>query len=348
VKVTFVYAQSRRALVEQVAAGTAPDSQLLGQSRLGELGIEAGIHEPRLTRRQWRSRAGHWLAWYGRELLLPWEMPRSDAVVTTLPRLFPLASRLRGRPLYVMNQGLCNENDRSSRPRRAAQTAVLRAAAGIVCFALAHRERLLQQTGLHPERVHVATLGVDEAFWTPRDGPVEDYVIAVGFDPGRDYATLAEAMRGLPYRTVIVARPRNLVGVPLPENSELQGDASFLELRDLYARARCVIVPTRREGYPYGGDTTGLTTLLEAMAMAKPIVISEHGWLSDYVVDGHSARLVPAEDAARLREAIERLCEDRPLAESMGRAARAAIEERLTTRHLAERLASILRADAPA
>jgi glycosyltransferase involved in cell wall biosynthesis len=347
VKVTFVYAQPRRALQAKIVAGEAPDSPLLGQSHLAEFGIEADIYDPRLSRRRWRSRAANWLAWYGREVVLPWELPAADAVCTPLSTLLPLADRVRSRRICILNQGLCNKLARSSPARRRLQVVSLRASAAVICHAESNRERLLAQAGLDPERVHTAPLGVDQSFFVPRNGAVGDYVLAVGFDWGRDYATFVEAMGGLSYRTVVVARPRNLAGLSLPPGSEVVHDPSFVELRDLYAGARCVVIPTRNEGYPFGGDTSGITSLLEAMAMAKPVIVSERRTLRDYVVDGESARIVPAEDPAALLEAIRETFEDRPLREALGEAALETVRRRHTTRHLSERIAAILRATVP-
>jgi glycosyltransferase involved in cell wall biosynthesis len=342
-KVTFVYSQPRAALLERIAAGQAPDSPLLGQSRLREFGIDANVYDARLTRRPWRSRAANRLAWYGRELVLPFELRGVDAVCTPLSTLFPIADRLRSQQVFILNQGLCNKLSRSSRPRRLLQIASLRASAAVICHANSNRERLLAQTGFASERVHTAALGVDESFFAPRGGEPGDYVLAVGFDGGRDYATFAEAIRGLAYRTIIVARPRNLAGISLPRNTEVLHDPSFVELRDLYARARCVVIPTKHEEYPFGGDTSGITSLLEAMAMAKPVIVSERRTLRDYVVDGESARIVPVADPARLRDAIRETFDDRALREGLGEAALQTVRRRHTTRHLAERIAAILR-----
>ena len=46
-------------------------------------------------------------------------------------------------------------------------------------------------------------------------------------------------------------------------------------LGELYAGAACVVLPQRRPEYPYGSEGGGLTALLEALAMAKPLVASD-------------------------------------------------------------------------
>ena len=110
-------------------------------------------------------------------------------------------------------------------------------------------------------------------------------MLAVGRDMARDYGTFARAVVGLDARAVIVASERNLTDVTVPGNVELRLNVSYPELRELYAGAACVVLPTRREGYHYGADCSGQTVLLDAMAMGRPVVASERSTLSDYVRD---------------------------------------------------------------
>jgi glycosyltransferase involved in cell wall biosynthesis len=57
---------------------------------------------------------------------------------------------------------------------------------------------------------------------------------------------------------------------------------------------------------------------------------------------GRSGLTVPPQDPRALRERIERVLGDNELAGGLGRVAREDVERRLTTRHLAERLAPFL------
>jgi len=339
-RVAFVYPNSRRELVADVARGEAPDSILLGQNHLAELGIEATIHEPRLTRSP-HSGLAHRVTWNLRELTLPWELRNVDVAFTPLANLLPLAARARrGLRIVVVNYGLCMIYERSSRARRRFLADSLRSAAAVVCLGQSQREQLLEQTGLDPARVHTALLGIDERFFAPRATPEgEPYVLTVGKDLSRDFATFVEAVRELDVRAELAVYPRNLEGIELPPNARARvvGPA---ELRDLYAGAACVVIPQRRPEYPYGSEGGGLTSLLESMAMARPTVISDRPILHDYVRDGETAVVVPPEDPVALASAIERVFADPG---SLGAAARNRVDAELTTRHLAERLAPIFR-----
>ena len=306
VRVAFVYANPRGALASEVAEGRAPDTTLYGQNHLAELGFESRIYDPALTRRRLPGPVARG-AWYLRELTLPLELRDADVVLSALAMLYPAAVRPLRRPrVVVLNFGLNLIYARAARARRGLLRGSLRSAAGVVCLGESQRRTLLELTGLAPERVHTALIGVDAGFFTPRPRRAgEPYVLTVGKDLARDYATLAEAVRPLGVRCELVVHPRNLQGVELPPQACVREGLTWDELRELYADAACVVVPQRRERYRYGSEGGGLTAL---------------------------------------REAIERVLGDAALADSLGRAARADVEARLTTGHAAERLAPIFRA----
>ena len=76
--------------------------------------------------------------------------------------------------------------------------------------------------------------------------------------------------------------------------------------------------------------------VLEAAALAVPVVASAVGGIPELVEDGRSGLLVPPGDAAALAEAVTRLVRDPEQARRLGRAARAAVAARHhPDRHLA-------------
>ena len=344
IRAAFLYHNPRERLLAEVAAGRAPDTGLLGSNHLSDLGIDASVRAPRAQIKHHKGGLLHRMAWNAREVPVAWELDEVDVACSFWTRLFPLVARLRGRPaVVVFNVSLCTTYLRSSPPRRRLMQAALRSAAAVVCFAAAQREQLLRQHQLDPARVHAVPFGVDERFYCPHQPPADGYVLAVGRDMARDYATFARAVENLDARAIIVASERNLSAVKLPANTEVRLDVSYAELRRLYEGAACVVLPTRREGYPYGADCSGQTVLLDAMAMGRPVLASERATLSDYVRDSETALIVPPEDPSSLRSALERILSDRELAHAIGAAGRRMVEDRLTTRHLAERLAPIIR-----
>ena len=343
-RVAFVYPNARSELIRRIAAHAAPDTELLGQNHLGAFGVDAAVHEPVIRQRGGRSTRR--ALWNLRELTIPWELGKgSDCLFTPLATLLPLAARLRGRPsVIVVNYGLCTRWERSGTARRRLLRASLRSAAAVVCLGSSQRNQLLAQTGLVPDQVTTIRLGVDERFFAPQP-PVEElepFVLAVGKDLARDYATFAEALRPLGLRAVIACLPRNVQHVRLPPRVEARF-VDPLELRQFYRRATCVVVPQRRPDYRYGSEGGGLTALLEGMATARPVVATDRPIFRDYVADEESALLVPPEDPDRLRTAIARVVEDRQFAATLAATGRARVEQRFTTRHFAQALASLVK-----
>jgi glycosyltransferase involved in cell wall biosynthesis len=108
------------------------------------------------------------------------------------------------------------------------------------------------------------------------------------------------------------------------------------EVATLLAAADLVVLPSRREGHPM--------VLLEAMAVAAPIVAARVTGIEGAVSDGHAARLVPPEDAAALGRAIAHLLADPAAARALGAAAAAEVRARYAPAAVAARLAALYRA----
>ena len=81
----------------------------------------------------------------------------------------------------------------------------------------------------------------------------------------------------------------------LPPNVELMGRVDDERLNQLYADCTALILPTRFEGMP--------TVVLEAMARAKPIIVSDVG-ASGELVNQHNGYLLPPGDAEALYQAV--------------------------------------------
>ncbi len=68
--------------------------------------------------------------------------------------------------------------------------------------------------------------------------------------------------------------------------------------------------------------------ILEAMALARPVVASDVGGIPEMIEDGVTGLLVPPHDGAALADAIVRLLTDHPLADTIGRAGHRSVHER--------------------
>jgi glycosyltransferase involved in cell wall biosynthesis len=344
--VTIVYPNPRRALVADALAARAPDTALLGLNQLPRYGLTVRGRDSLLDAKA--SFLPKRLRWHLRELTLPWEVSDSDVVFTPLANIVPLTARARRLPVVVYNFGLNTILRRGPRPRSAALAASLRQAAAVVSLAASQRDELAELADVAAERAAVVQYGVDHRFFTPaEETPRERLVLAVGRDLARDYATFLAAVRGLDARAIVLAvRERNLAGLDIPSNVEVRESVPWAELRGLYARAGCVVTPLRRADYPYGSEASGVSALLEAEAMAAPIVATSRPVVREYLTHGESALLVPPEDREALRTAIQSLLDDPELARALGRAGRRRVAGRHTMDDMAAGLAPLLEAAA--
>ena len=222
----------------------------------------------------------------------------------------------------------------------------------VVTWSSVQRRALIERIGFPSERIYLIRHYVDQVFYSPR--PVEeDMICAVGAEM-RDYATLVEALRGTDLRCHIAADHVRVPGrfrllndrrVPISavdtraDTRVTKGRMSLTELRNLYARSRFVVVPL----LPSDTDN-GVTVILEAMAMGKPVICSRTRGQVDVVQEGVTGLYVPVGDAAALRAAILSLWHEPLRARQMGRNARAWVEKH----HTLEKFTSTARSAAEA
>ena len=179
---------------------------------------------------------------------------------------------------------------------------------------------------------------IDDSFSSSSGAPPEDYVLAVGNDAARDFGMLAEAVAPLDLSLrLLTRRPVDIPPEARCRVERITRHVSFTELRDLYDQARFVLLPLKERMSP-----GGMTSLLEAMAMGKAVVMTFSSGVVEFVEDGVTGIVVPLGDAAAFRAAVERLWGDPALAEAMGRAARRRFEAECSTARFAQRLAAVL------
>jgi len=100
-----------------------------------------------------------------------------------------------------------------------------------------------------------------------------------------------------------------------------------------------VVLPSHTEGMS--------NTLLEAMAMARPVVATAVGGTPDVLRDRVTGRMVPARAPGILAGVLLDLLGDRPAAEALGRAARAYVAEHLTLPRMVGRYQELYRGLVP-
>ncbi len=104
----------------------------------------------------------------------------------------------------------------------------------------------------------------------------------------------------------------------------VQGTLEFLgklgDVRAAIADSTVYVLPSYREGTP--------RTVLEAMAMGRPIITTDAPGCRETVIDGENGYLVPVKSVDALVEAMTRFIDDPDLAHRMGKRSREIAEDR--------------------
>ncbi len=191
--------------------------------------------------------------------------------------------------------------------------------------------------GLNPEAApRIAVIrgsGIDLARFAPAPEPPPPVV--AGFAgrllADKGIATLVEAQqrlrrRGLDLRLAVAGtadpeNPSSIDAATLAGWRALPGIAwlgQVDDIRELWRSAHIAVLPSRREGLP--------KALLEAAAMARPLIASDVPGCREIARAGVNALLVPPDDADALAAALERLMRDADLRRRFGAASRALVE----------------------
>lgn len=175
----------------------------------------------------------------------------------------------------------------------------------------------------------------------PGDGPVRFLMISrLLADKGvRDYAQAAAILRSrnAGVRVALLGGPGgdNPSAVPLAEVERWHDDGildylgAAADVRPAIADSDCIVLPSYREGLP--------RSLLEAAAMARPMIATDVPGCREVVIDGRTGMLSPARDPAALADAMERMSATSAAERAaMGDAARLLAEQRFGERAVVE------------
>jgi glycosyltransferase involved in cell wall biosynthesis len=214
---------------------------------------------------------------------------------------------------------------RNDRMRRFFRDA-LRSAQTIVTYAASEAARLGDWIGADAPPVVFVPFGVDVVTFRPQPDrePTVD-VVSVGADPWRDFGLLTEVASRRPELSfrIVAGRDHARTLTSVPANVTVETDLRLEEVRDRLAVARVVALPVRENSY--SGATT---VLLQAMAMAKPVVVSRtEAIASGYgLEDGVNCCLVEPGDADALELALVETLTGADAAVSLGIRARETVE----------------------
>jgi glycosyltransferase involved in cell wall biosynthesis len=159
---------------------------------------------------------------------------------------------------------------------------------------------------LPEDRIWVLPEQTDTSFFTPGSASPDKarrIIASVGLEK-RDYQTLAEATSDLDLDVKIAGFSKDAIALArafpkvMPDNMSNRF-YEWAELVQLYRDADLAVVSVLDNKY-----TAGITTLLEAMACRRPVVVTRTQGLSEYLAPPGIATVVNPGDSAGMRQAI--------------------------------------------
>ena len=236
---------------------------------------------------------------------------------------------------------------------KAIETEIMRRAAGVVTLSETMRADILARGGVDPDKVVVIPNAVDVERFHP--GPRDEALASsLGIEPDEavvGYISSLTPYEGIPYLLDAISRlradGRRVRGLVVGDGRERETLEAIVAADPLLADGGAILtgrVPHDDiEGYyrlidvfvvPRTNDRVSrLVTPLkpyEAMAMARPIVVSAVPALQEIVSDGETGRTFAVEDGAALATVVAELLDDPDQRERLGSAARTWVSDHRT------------------
>ena len=348
-RVLYLFAGERKKMEKEWREGRMPDSQLIGFNHLAEFGVKASYIENKFL--NFVRKKNYNLP---NLFLLPL-LHRYDIIFSGASLFLPFVAKALfclKRPKFVWyNTFFTNalKRNKDNRFRLWALRKTIASLDAVVCPSTAQRQFLIDQ-GFDPLKIFFVPNGIDVDFMKRKkmeqatSSPNSElFILSVGKDMGRDYATLSEAVSGLPIQVKVAALPRNFSTIKdVPENLQILGFVPFTDLVKLYQRSEFVVIPTKSEKHLDASDCSGQYVLLDSMSLGKAVVVSKRETL-DYMENGREGIVVAPENPAELRVAITRLLKSSEERVKMGEAAGKKAAMLFTTKRLAGELSTIFK-----
>jgi glycosyltransferase involved in cell wall biosynthesis len=219
----------------------------------------------------------------------------------------------------------------------------------IICLDSQLKDDLIQQFKVPEAKLSVAQWGVDlpfyEALPLPQSTSEPPLILSTG-KTYRDYKTLLKAIEPLHCQLKISCFDIEGVkaGLSLPPNAHFyEGVMPWRTVLQEYRKAYAVAIPLG--DYPKKpNNAVGLTVLLEAIAMGRPVVMTRNN-LSRYVMDIEAAGIglwVETGDVQGWEKALSYLINHPAEAMQMGQRARQLAEQSLNLEVFSSQVATVL------
>jgi glycosyltransferase involved in cell wall biosynthesis len=211
----------------------------------------------------------------------------------------------------------------------------------VFVYCSAQRTAVVNGLSTPSQKVVQIPFMADQQFFRPMLDIAEKHqVCSVGLE-WRDYPTLIKAAENLRCDVKIAAGSLWSKGKNEAEGSEVPPNVDvrkykYPDLRRLYAESKIVIIPLYQTDFQ-----AGITSILEAMAMGKPVIVTKTAGQTDTIVDGETGLYVSPGNPEDLRQKIQFLLENEAERKRIGDNGRRAFQKSFTLDHLVARISDL-------
>ena len=333
-RIVYLFPSSRDKLIEQVREGQSADTALWGMDHIS--GAEyfitseyTGVRSPTLIARLLKY-----------DFVIAQDDLLIGYIVSVCARIFLRETKW----IYIaMNSSIVMQRHAAHPIRLFLLKRFWASYYRIICISSKQLEDF-SRLGIASEKLVFVPFGIDAEFFKPDDASrEEDLVVSVGRDAGRDYATLFKAAEHANYKLIVVASHKNIpTDMSVPASVSVLYDRSYAEIRDLYARARVVVVASKDEKIKEGSDCSGQTAVLDALAMGKSVVATHRSWIADYLVPEEDIVVVSPSNPDALSRAIDDLLFDAEKRRQLVKSGNGKVVARYTTKTFAGALFALM------
>ena len=222
----------------------------------------------------------------------------------------------------------------------------------LICLSQRIEDKLKVDLNVPADKLTTIQWAVDVGFYNTVEEPgtrrltSEKPVVMSAGKSARDYNTLVESVRNLDCELQIFCSERSFpTTIEIPGNVVVrygEKDSTAVPYRQLlwhYRQASLVAIPVAK----VNEGLVGYTSLLEAMAMSKPVVMTKHDYIDiDIEKEGIGIWIDPG-DIGQWRAAIEYILSRPAESIEMGNRSRRLCEEKFDIRHYAARVGDVFR-----